>query len=117
MKALLCTRASTPDDLTIGDLPDPVAGSGQAVVRVEAVALNFFDLLIIAGKYTSTATIATLDSDALVFDTQTRVYLNSGISEYAVIIAIRGFKFEVQESNPEGCQRVAGGRSEAKTTG
>src|SRR6185436_3192460 len=51
MKALLCTRAGTPDDLKIGDLPDPVAGPGQAVVRVEAVALNFFDLLIIAGKY------------------------------------------------------------------
>jgi NADPH2:quinone reductase len=51
MKALLCTRFSTPDDLTIGDLPDPVAGPGQAVVRVEAAALNFFDLLIIAGKY------------------------------------------------------------------
>jgi NADPH2:quinone reductase len=51
MKALLATRAGTPDDLTIGELPDPVAGPGQAVVRVEAVALNFFDLLIIAGKY------------------------------------------------------------------
>src|SRR5882757_3046259 len=51
MKALLCTRLGTPDDLTIGDLPDPVAGPGQAVVRVEAAALNFFDLLIIAGKY------------------------------------------------------------------
>src|SRR5215213_9969723 len=51
MKALLCTRAGTPDDLSIGDLPDPAAAPGQAVVRVEAVALNFFDLLIIAGKY------------------------------------------------------------------
>ena len=51
MKALLCTRAGTPDDLTIADLPDPVAGPGQAVVRVEAAALNFFDLLIIAGQY------------------------------------------------------------------
>src|SRR3954451_25100457 len=51
MKALLCTHAGTPDDLTIADLPDPVAGLGQAVVRVEAAALNFFDLLIIAGKY------------------------------------------------------------------
>jgi NADPH2:quinone reductase len=51
MKALLCTRAGTPDDLTIGELPDPVAGPGQAVVRIEAAALNFFDLLIIAGKY------------------------------------------------------------------
>ena len=51
MKALLCTRAGTPDDLTIADLPDPVAEPGQAVVRVEAAALNFFDLLIVAGQY------------------------------------------------------------------
>jgi NADPH2:quinone reductase len=51
MKALLCTHPGTPDDLTLGDLPDPEAGPGQAVVRVEAVALNFFDLLIIAGQY------------------------------------------------------------------
>ena len=51
MKALLCTREGGPDDLSIGDLPDPVAGPGQALVRVEAAALNFFDLLIIAGKY------------------------------------------------------------------
>src|SRR5215468_9128347 len=51
MKALLCTRASTPDELELGDLPDPEAGPGEAVVRVSAVALNFFDLLIIAGKY------------------------------------------------------------------
>jgi NADPH2:quinone reductase len=51
MKALLCSRAGGPDDLTVDDLPDPEAGPGQAVVRVEAVALNFFDLLIIAGQY------------------------------------------------------------------
>ena len=51
MKALLCTRAGTPDDLILGDLPEPIAGPGQAAVRVEAVALNFFDLLIVAGKY------------------------------------------------------------------
>jgi NADPH2:quinone reductase len=51
MKALLCTHAGTPDDLTLGDLPEPVAEPGQAVVRVETAALNFFDLLIIAGQY------------------------------------------------------------------
>jgi len=26
-------------------------------------------------------------------------------------------KFEAQQCNPEGCEKVAGGRSEAKTTG
>ncbi len=51
MKALICTGPSKPEDLTVADLPDPVAGAGEAVVRVEAAALNFFDLLIIAGKY------------------------------------------------------------------
>jgi NADPH2:quinone reductase len=51
MKAVLCTRAGPPEDLVIADLPDPVAGPGEAVVRISAAALNFFDLLIIAGKY------------------------------------------------------------------
>ena len=51
MKALLCTRPGKPEDLTVADLPDPEAGPGEAVVRVESVALNFFDLLIIAGRY------------------------------------------------------------------
>ena len=51
MKALLCTRYGTPDDLELADLPDPVAGPGEAVVRVHSAALNFFDTLIIAGKY------------------------------------------------------------------
>src|SRR5690348_6106809 len=51
MKAVLCTRYCKPDELEIGDLPDPVAAEGQAVVRVRAAALNFFDTLIIAGKY------------------------------------------------------------------
>jgi NADPH2:quinone reductase len=51
MKAILCTRPGGPDDVLLSDLPDPVAGSGEAVVRVEAAGLNFFDTLIIAGKY------------------------------------------------------------------
>jgi NADPH2:quinone reductase len=51
MKALLCTRYGGPDDLTVEDIADPVAKQGEAVVRVHAVALNFFDTLIIAGKY------------------------------------------------------------------
>ncbi len=51
MKALLCNRLGGPDDLEIGDLPDPTPGPGEAVVKVHAAALNFFDTLIIAGKY------------------------------------------------------------------
>lgn len=51
MKALLCSRLGGPDDLAIGTVPDPVSGPGEAVVRVTLAALNFFDTLIIAGRY------------------------------------------------------------------
>ena len=51
MKAILCTRFGGPDDLEFSDIPDPVPGAGEVVVAVKAVALNFFDTLIIAGKY------------------------------------------------------------------
>lgn len=51
MKALLCTHYGTPDDLELTDIADPEPGPGEAVVRIHAAALNFFDTLIIAGKY------------------------------------------------------------------
>lgn len=51
MKALLCTRLGSPHDLEIQDVPDPAARAGEAVVAVKAAALNFFDLLAVAGKY------------------------------------------------------------------
>lgn len=51
MKALLCTRLGTPDDLEVADIPEPTPGPGEVTVRIAAAALNFFDTLIIAGKY------------------------------------------------------------------
>lgn len=51
MKALLCTRYGTPDDLELADIAEPKAEAGEAVVKIQAAALNFFDTLIIAGKY------------------------------------------------------------------
>ena len=51
MKAILCTRFGGPDDLEFADLPDPRPGAGEVVVAVKSAALNFFDTLIIAGKY------------------------------------------------------------------
>src|SRR5580693_5448222 len=51
MKAVLCTHFGTADELELADIAEPQAGPGEAVVRVKAAALNFFDTLIIAGKY------------------------------------------------------------------
>ena len=51
MRAVVCRSYGTPDDLVIEDLPEPVAGPGQLLVRVHAAAVNFPDVLFIAGKY------------------------------------------------------------------
>ena len=51
MKAILCTRSGTPDDLVLTDIPEPVAGPGEVVTTVKSVGLNFYDTLIVAGRY------------------------------------------------------------------
>ena len=51
MKAILCSQFCGPDDLVLADIPDPVAGPGEAIIAVKSAALNFFDLLMIQGKY------------------------------------------------------------------
>ena len=51
MKAVLCSQYCEPDDLVLADVPDPVAGRGEAVIAIKAAALNFFDILMIQGKY------------------------------------------------------------------
>ncbi len=51
MKAVFCTHFGSPEELELADIPAPKAAADQAVVRVRAAALNFFDTLMIAGKY------------------------------------------------------------------
>jgi NADPH:quinone reductase len=51
MKAVLCKSLDGPDALETGELPGPVPGPGEVVIRVSACALNFFDTLIVRGKY------------------------------------------------------------------
>lgn len=51
MRAVICRSYGTPEDLVIDDVPEPVAAPGQLLVRVRAAAVNFPDVLFIAGKY------------------------------------------------------------------
>ncbi|WP_344696341.1 NADPH:quinone oxidoreductase family protein [Sphingomonas rosea] len=51
MKALLSTAPGGPDTLQLTDLPSPVAGPGELLVRVHAAAINYPDVLIIEDKY------------------------------------------------------------------
>jgi NADPH:quinone reductase-like Zn-dependent oxidoreductase len=51
MRALISNAPGGPETLILGELPDPVAGEGEVLVRVKACAVNFPDVLIIEDKY------------------------------------------------------------------
>lgn len=51
MKALVCRQWGLPETLVLEDRTDPVAGPGQAVIRVHAAGVNFPDALVIQNKY------------------------------------------------------------------
>jgi NADPH:quinone reductase len=53
MRALICDRYEGIDALTVGDVPTPKPTEGQTLVEVEAAAVNFADVLIVAGQYQS----------------------------------------------------------------
>ena len=53
MKAVLCKAYGAPEDLVLEEVAPPVPGEGEVLVDVKATALNFPDVLMIAGKYQS----------------------------------------------------------------
>ncbi len=54
MKAVLVTRAGGPEVLEVHDVPEPHAGPGEVIVRVEAVGINFADTMSTQGTYHGT---------------------------------------------------------------
>jgi NADPH2:quinone reductase len=51
MRALLCREFGPVSNLRTSEVPDPVAGAGEVLVRVEAAGLNYPDGLMVQGKY------------------------------------------------------------------
>lgn len=51
MKALLSKTPGGPELLELTELPDPVPGPGELLVRVKACAINYPDVLVIEDKY------------------------------------------------------------------
>lgn len=51
MKAIVCDAWGTPASLQLRDMPSPVPGPKQVLIRVRVAAVNFPDALIVAGKY------------------------------------------------------------------
>src|SRR5271170_8258317 len=54
MKAIVVSRFGGPEVLEIRDVPEPVPGAGQELVRVEAGGLNFADFMTAQGGYAGT---------------------------------------------------------------
>ena len=44
MRAIVVRKGGGPDVLTLEEVPDPEPGEGQVLIRVEAAAVNHFDL-------------------------------------------------------------------------
>ena len=51
MRAMTVTEWCEPAGMRLSDLPDPEAKPGQVAIDVRAIGCNFFDILMVQGKY------------------------------------------------------------------
>ncbi len=51
MKAVIVSEFGEIEATALGNMPEPVPGPGEVLVSSKAVAVNYVDLLVIAGKY------------------------------------------------------------------
>jgi NADPH2:quinone reductase len=51
VRAVVVREYGPIENVAVGELPEPMLGPGRVLVEVRAVAANFVDLLVIAGKY------------------------------------------------------------------
>ena len=51
MRAIVVERWQEPKELAAREVPDPVPRPGEVVLEVEAAGCNFFDILLVQGKY------------------------------------------------------------------
>jgi NADPH2:quinone reductase len=58
MRAIQLSRFGGPDVLECVELPKPVAGRGEILVKVEAAGVNFFETLLRADRYAVTPELA-----------------------------------------------------------
>lgn len=51
MQAVIVSEFGDIEATGIGNMPGPLPGPGEVLIRIKAVAVNYVDLLVIAGKY------------------------------------------------------------------
>ena len=51
MRAISIDRWMEPSELQVSDIPEPSTPAGALKVKVRAAGCNFFDILMVQGKY------------------------------------------------------------------
>jgi NADPH2:quinone reductase len=98
VRAIVVSETGGPEVLTLGELPDPVAGPGQIVAQVGAVGVNFRDIYERSGVYPvrlptvpgaeGAGTVVAVGEGVTEFAIGDRVAWNEGRGSYAEKIAL-----------------------------
>ncbi|MCW2749895.1 MAG: putative zinc-binding alcohol dehydrogenase, partial [Aeromicrobium sp.] len=51
MRAVVCPEYGPPEVVRVEERPSPLPAPGEVKVRVEAAAVNYPDVLLVANKY------------------------------------------------------------------
>ncbi|MEO7786729.1 MAG: NADPH:quinone oxidoreductase family protein [Sphingomicrobium sp.] len=97
MKALRSHAVGGPDTLILDDVPEPVAGPGELLVRVRATAINYPDVIIIEDKYQIRPPRPFAPGGEIAGEV---IALGEGVSGWAIgdrLIAVPGFGGLVEE--------------------
>jgi NADPH2:quinone reductase len=102
VRAVVCNELGPPSLLRIEERPDPEAGSGRAVIAVDAAGVNFVDGLFIAGQYQIkpplpftpgsevAGRISALADDVNGFAVGQRVMATTGLGGFASHVVVSG---------------------------
>lgn len=111
MRAVLAKSFGPPEQLRLEEAPPRRAAAGEVIIRVKACGVNFFDVLIVQGKYQTrpplpfspggevAGVVAEVGEGVLGFKTGTRVLAFTGHGGYAEEVAVdAGSVVELPES-------------------
>ena len=90
MRAIVVRQGGGPEVLTLEEVPDPEPGDGQVLVKVEAAAVNHFDLTQRrdpAAVGTTVPFTPGLDAAGTRVDTGARVLVTGALGTYAELLA------------------------------
>jgi NADPH2:quinone reductase len=81
MRAIMCREFGDLSVLKLEEVPDPVAGPGQALVRIRACGINFADSIMAAGKYQNQPALPFIPGSEIAGDV---VALGEGVDGFTV---------------------------------